>query len=341
MPFRSVFCSLFLIPLLAFPAQRDTLTLVKANRQAAFRHTVPAGNYSGICHLRDNEYLVVSDKSATDGFFVFAIDIDSVTGNIRSVENRGFRSSGLTNRDGEGIAYLPVANSVLISGEADGKILEYYLDGKPTGREAELPAVFATAAANLGLESLSYSAATHRLWTCNESTLEGDGQRADAYNHARNRIRLQSFDDSLRALRQYPYEMDAPIGGKNARWYAMGVSELVALDDASLLVLEREFYVPAAKVGAFVNCKLYQVWPELYNDDSRAARMDAPFFLPKHLVCEWHTSLSLTGRSLANYEGICLGPKLQDGSQVLLLVADSQDQYGGVLKDWFKTLVVK
>ena len=55
-------------------------------------------------------------------------------------------------------------------------------------------------------------------------------------------------------------------------------------------------------------------------------------------MAEWRTRLTLAGRSLANYEGMCLGPTLADGSRVIVLVADSQNQYGGVLKDWIKTL---
>ena len=43
--------------------------------------------------------------------------------------------------------------------------------------------------------------------------------------------------------------------------YAMGVSELLALDDGSLIVLEREFYIPSGIVGARVVCKLYLVNP--------------------------------------------------------------------------------
>ena len=42
----------------------------------------------------------------------------------------------------------------------------------------------------------------------------------------------------------------------------------------------------------------------------------------------------------ANFEGLCAGPKLSDGRQVLLLVADSQNQYRGVFRDWFKTIVI-
>ena len=61
----------------------------------------------------------------------------------------------------------------------------------------------------------------------------------------------------------------------------------------------------------------------------------------KRLIHEWKTDISLFHQDFANYEGMCLGPKLKDGSQVFLLVADSQHRYMGVLSDWFKTLVVR
>ena len=38
---------------------------------------------------------------------------------------------------------------------------------------------------------------------------------------------------------------------------------------------------------------------------------------------------------------MCLGPVLPDGGRVLILVADSQAGYKGILKDWFKTIVLK
>ena len=61
-------------------------------------------------------------------------------------------------------------------------------------------------------------------------------------------------------------------------------------------------------------------------------------FFPHYLSGE---PLSLLDWSVANYEGMCLGPKLADGSRTLILVSDSQDNYGGVLKDWFKTIVIR
>ena len=63
--------------------------------------------------------------------------------------------------------------------------------------------------------------------------------------------------------------------------------------------------------------------------------------MQKTLVATWKTSLELLRQNLANYEGMCLGPRLADGSQVIVLCADSQDQYGGVLRDWFRTIIIR
>ena len=56
--------------------------------------------------------------------------------------------------------------------------------------------------------------------------------------------------------------------------------------------------------------------------------------LQKHLVAEWTTAVGLLDLSIANYEGMCLGPRLHDGRQVVVLTADSQNQYAGILPDW-------
>lgn len=305
--------------------------IVKSNRQKSFASTVPAGDYSGVVAIGDGRYAVVSDKSATDGFFVFRIDIDTVSGKIRSVVNEGFRSSGQANRDQEGIAFVPQWNTLFVSGEADNRIREYALDGRLTGRELAVPEEFAAATANYGFESLSYNAATHRFWTITESTLPADGVQATSTRHVSNRLRLQSFDESLRPAEQYFYQMDAPTAKREAAHYAMGVSELCAADDGDVVVLEREFYVSKKKFGSFVNCKLYVVHPDT---------VAAGSLLPKRLLTEIRTKLTLVNYRIANYEGLCLGPRLAGGGRVLLLLSDSQSRYGGVLKDWFKTVVV-
>lgn len=308
------------------------IEVLRVNRQRSFASAVPPGNYSGIAWLGGSRYAVVSDKSATDGFFVFDIELDSVSGKIRSVRNEGFFSSGGPNRDQEGVAYVPQGGRLYVSGEGDGRVLEYTIDGRHTGRQLALPEVFATAGRNYGIEALTYSPATRRFWLTTESTLPADGPQAAYGNATCNRLRLQCFGDSLQPGPFYYYETDLPEVRRRPAAYAMGVSGLCALDDGRLVVMEREFYVSRRKLGSWVKVKLYAVRP----GGSQSGAL-----LPKTKVLELKTRLSLFSYRLANYEGICLGPRLAGGGRVLLMVSDSQDRYGGVLKDYFKTVVVR
>lgn len=320
---RNIWLIAAFAPLLTF-----SVNILRINNQQAFPSAIPPGDYSGITWLGDDRYAVVSDKSFTDGFFIFRISIDSVSGRIRNVVNEGFRSSLQPNRDQEGIAFVPARNTLFVSGESDNRIPEYNHDGTLTGQALSIPRVFEGATTNYGFESLTYNAVTHRFWTTTESTLPTDGMQASPTRPVKNRLRLQSFDDNLQPREQYIYEMDEPIAHGKFSAYAMGVSELCATDDGSLIVLEREFYAPKRKLGAFVNCKLYETKP---SEDS---------LLSKKLLIQFCTRLTLFHFSIANYEGMCLGPSLGEGRRVLILISDSQSRYGGVLKDWFKTIVI-
>lgn len=332
--------------------------------QVHFARTVPAGDYSGVANLGDGRFAVVSDKSRRDGFFVFRVAIDSLSGAITQVTSEGLRGTVEENRDAEGIAFLPERGTVAIVGEADSQVREYDLQGQPTGRTLQL----SKGTGNHGYESLTYNARTGRLWTCTEGMLAQDETLAKADSALADGsllIRLQSFDADFQPQGTYAYLTDRPL--KNAsdlRNYAFGVSELLALDDGSLLVLEREFAVPHNKLGATVVCKIYRVKPEppsifpvegsfeaqtLPHGGSQRGLPSAQTLphrgswrgLPKTLVAQWTSRLTLLGRSLANYEGMCLGPTLADGSQTVVLVADSQSQAGGVLRDWWRTLVLR
>ena len=312
-------------------------TLLRANKQQQFDNKIPAGNYSGITSMGNDRYAVVSDKSDADGFFVFHITIDSITGSILDVVNEGFVGGSLTNRDAEGVAYIPDRQTVLVVGEGDSKVLEYTLDGQLTGRSLTLE----KGKGNYGYESLAYDADTKRIWTSTENVLDRDAHLADSLWKAPV-LRLQCFNDSLLPIAQYAYVMDAPQKKNGALYYAHGLSEITVWNDSTLLLLEREFYVPSKKLGASVVCKLYAV---KLNDGNRIG-CDADFDakvkpLTKNLVYEWDTRLTLLNFSIANYEGMCLGPQLADGSRCLLLVADSQNREAGVLRDWFKTLVLR
>lgn len=334
---------------------------IRENDQQTFPRTVPAGNYSGISRINDSLYVVVDDKSITDGFHFLHLDIDKESGYIKSARMDTLVTNGRPNRDFEGIVYVPKTNTVFISGEADQNILEYNLDGTLTGRSLEIPEVFKEASGNLGFESLAYNPHSHLFWTTTESTLKEDGEQASSTNKVCNLLRFQSFDEKMRPEKHYMYLMDSPTAYRLSALFAHGVSDITALDDGRLIVLEREFFVPISLLGSYVNCKLFLVDPSAQNDNlafvesnSNTADVNAADSLKtnasvqqssnnktlrKTELCEFSTRL--LADDIANFEGMCLGPILKDGSHTLILVSDSQAQYHGILKDWFKVIIIK
>lgn len=301
------------------------------NKQHHFPKTVAAGNYSGITWLGGNRYAVVNDKARTAGFHLMTITTDPATGNIKDVRADAFMTNQQPNRDEEGICYFPQNNTVFVSGEADGHIIEYQLDGQLTGRKLSIPSIFNVTHGNRGFEALTYNATTHRFWTTTENTLKADGEKPTITRKIPNLLRFQSFNDDLQPCEQYYYLTDTTdvkgTEGKNT----LGVSGLAALDDGQLVVLEREVHRTPNEIGSYVHVKLYVVNPSM----QRAGDL-----LQKQLITEFRTKMNITDRSFANYEGICVGPKLNDGRTLLMLVSDSQDQYRGFLKDWFRTVAV-
>ena len=356
--------------------------VVRENPQKAFPKTVAAGNYSGIAHLHDDIYAVVCDKSDSALYFNFRIQVNPKTGELEQVENLGFteRTDGTLN-DGkfwqgqekgfDHEAIVKVSDSTLvIASEGCCRLKEYPIlptsaDAAKVGSsqnlwESKWPS--SEFYPNYNFESLAFDSVRQYLWTIPESTLRKDGQPATPQNGLANQLRLMRLDwgkmkenrnkeeyseqvsskKDSRYMTPYAYQMDQPSTHKKADIYVMGVSELCALPDGQLLVLEREAFIPKIKIGAFCKCKLYQINPLNSEEFSMKENFssDTPF-LKKRLLAEWKTGLSLSKRSFANYEGMCLGPKLEDGSQVVILLSDSQDQYAGVLKDWFKTIVIR
>lgn len=316
---------------------------------------VKTGNYSGITHINDNLYAIVSDKEKTDGFYIFEINIDRNNGSIESVVRNDsiFGSinpqttavNGISTRDCEGIAYIKSSNTFFIAGEGDQRIKEYSYTGVPTGRELKVPEIFniKNIQPNYGFEALTYDKKRKLLWTCTESALKKDISAED--NVQGMIIRMQSFDETLQAQKQYAYRTERPEKNKTSNLYAFGVPEMVALDNGEIIVMEREFYVTKSRIGSHVNIKLFLVNPsecESINDSSDVRNLSDKQILKKTLLASFKTKLNLTARSIANYEGMCLGPKLKDGRQTLLLINDSQAGFGNSLfklKDYIKVLI--
>ena len=325
MNMRQILMALLLMPL-TLMAQEATVL-----KQRKFPKTVPAGNYSGITWMGGSKFAVANDKSPTTGFYLMTIDTDNITGELLSVHLDTFLTCGQPTRDEEGICYMPQNQTIFVSGEKDQEILEFDLQGQLTGRKLNIPEIFKTAYSNRGFEALTYQPVTHRFWTTSENSLKVDGEKPTIDKKVRNRLRFQSFGDDMQPKEQYWYVTDSAIVKKRKGTSIIGVGGLAALDDGRIIVLEREMYFPKKQIGSYCLVKLYIVDPGKHQPGEQ---------LSKTLLTTFRTKVSLTRRNYANYEGICVGPKLADGRQLLVLICDSQNQYKGVLKDWFKTVIL-
>ena len=325
MRMRQIWIALLLAPLMMMAQEATVL------KQRKFPKTVPAGNYSGITWMGGTKYAVANDKSPTTGFYQMTIDIDSISGNILSVRLDTFLTCGQPTRDEEGVCYMPQNQTIFVSGEKDMEILEFDLQGQLTGRRLNIPEIFKTAYSNRGFEALTYQPKTHRFWTTSENTLQADGEKPTIDKKVKNRLRFQSFGDDLQPKEQYWYETDSAIVKKRKGTSIIGVGGLAALDDGRIVVLEREMYFPKKQIGSYCLVKLYIVDPGKHQPGE---------ILNKTLLTTFRTRFNLTRRNFANYEGICVGPKLADGRQLLILICDSQNQYKGVMRDWFKPIIL-
>ena len=156
-------------------------TAIGLDQQALKQWSIGTANFSGITKIDDTRYAVVSDKEPRDGFFLFHIYQDPQSGEISSVSLEGFKGNphpatdgdGNSLRDCEGIAYRPSSKTLFISGEGDQKVLEYDMNGVPTGKQLDIPAIFSASkiVTNGGFEALTYNPKTRKFWTTTENTL--------------------------------------------------------------------------------------------------------------------------------------------------------------------------
>ena len=293
------------------------------------RMPVASGEYSGITRVKDNVYALVHDKSTGGGIHFFNIPLDEsgVIGDIQAKECPG-NAGKAGGKDNEDIVFNPSTGTLFVSAEADQSIREYTIEGEPTGRALEVPEDLKSIQSNAGFEALAYDPANDYFWAATEKSLQDEGLNKYI-------IRLQRFS-GLSADKRYLYMMTPPMipedQAASASAYVHGISAMTAMEDGSLIVMEREVYVPGGSViekalGAFTLSNLYIVDP----------LRDKGGILEKKLL----TRVVTSALNLANYEGMCLGPKLSGDRQSLLLVADSQNGQGGLTGEYLQLFVIK
>lgn len=172
---------------------------------------------------------------------------------------------------------------------------------------------------NLAIEGISFAPDGQSLWVSLESPLYQDGPLPTSDAGAFTRI--TQLDRTGRVLAQFAYPVDPiPAGASPGRLSDNGVSEILAIDASHLYVLERAG-VQSAEGDFHYIPRLYEIDLAGASDVSTFDALLGQAFLPvrKRLVLDI-SALPLA--QIGNIEGIAWGPKLENGSDSLVMVAD-------------------
>jgi hypothetical protein len=301
------------------------------------------GELSAITYdARDDRYYAVSDAASPDGvnhLFRLRIPLDAGVLGVPAIEQvirleRPLDSPGTRPElDPEGVAItadgeLFIASEGRITGgdvAFQTQIRRYSISGDLQGR-LPVPPEFLVGSqgqgtSNLTLESLALAPGGDLLFTASEQALRNDGP-------------TPSLEQRIRILR---YQRQA--GGEfvpGAQFFYLtdpgrtpadvGMTDLAALSDTDLLVLERGFVA-----GRGNTARIYRV--SLAGAPDIAGRsLDGVQPLPKTLIVDLadcpHGGATLPSGAtqpnplLDNFEGMALGPVVPDGRRALILISD-------------------
>jgi hypothetical protein len=260
-----------------------------------------ATDFSGITWVAADQFYAVSNRDRA--IFPLRLTIAG-TGLISRVHVGARIPVKTTLNDFEGIAYWPAGDRLYVSTERPAGIVGTDRLGDATFH-ITVPEVFNRARRNKSLESLAFGAGA--FWTANEDAIERDGEPSSAGKGAL--IRLQKFDERLRPVAQFAYRSDTSL--LRVSDSGTGVTDLAVLPNGRLLVLERV-------VGLGLIARIYLVDFEDAIDTTKIAAFGGSEVVPVKKTLLFERS---TGRD--NFEGIALGPELEDGWRSLILIADS------------------
>jgi len=187
----------------------------------------------------------------------------------------------------------------------------------PAGDEAK------GVADNLGFEGLALSPDGAVLFAATENALLQDGPISDLDTESPSRLLVFDLERGTPTA-EYLYLVEAvPDEPQPAGAFRMnGISEILALDDHRLLVLERSFSAGVGNRGRLYLVDLDGATDIHQIDSLRDHRGPAPRAVRKVLVAD----LSDLGVDPDNLEGMAFGPTLPDGKRLLVVVSDNNFQ---------------
>ncbi len=168
-------------------------------------------------------------------------------------------------------------------------------------------------------EGISFADNYKNLWVSTEEPLYQDGPRAEVTpNNAYTRI-LKFDVNTEKVIAQYAYLLD-PIAHASIPADAFkvnGISEILAVDNNKLLVMERSFST------GNLNCTI-----KIFEADFREATVlnENPLAENKNFKAATKKlllNMDELGIYIDNVEGLCFGPTLPNGKRSLILIADN------------------
>jgi hypothetical protein len=321
------------------------------------------GGLSGCVNPSGGDRILAVSDSRRDPFFVelavrpgppLAVEPGAVT----ALETlRGTRAAAADNAGGAsplGRAWLPLmldaeaivalpAGRLVVASEGNGHTVppglhEYGRDGRfITTLPSPLPAVAGSSPGlpggvrdNLSFEGLA-ALAGGRLLASLEGPLLQDGPVSTPERGAWLRLfELVPDGAAWRPGRQVAYRFEPVSAEADLRGGAItaGISDLLALDDRRVLVLERAFLVSLGLPPRSENrIRIVQIDLGTGDDLSGVASLAAASFVPVRgdLVLDLDDirhRLPPELQRLENFEAMCPGPPLPDGRSSLLLISD-------------------
>jgi 3-phytase len=265
--------------------------------------------------------------------------------------------------DLEGIAWLPWG-TFMLSSEGDGnqkprlppELLEVKKDGTYV-RSYDLPNDYLPESSGLqqkgvrnnkAFEGLSASPSGQSVFAALEASLVQDGLKGSVQNG--EPVRILKFEMAeawvFKAKKEYIYRLDGPQKtSATSLSLGAGLSEVLSLNDQTLLVLERSVVADVQSVR--FQAKLYLAdlssqagWdPTLSPEEKKKKIEDQKLSLKKTLVLDFADLVKNKQiESVDNLEGMTWGPTLSDGRRSLLIVSD--DNFSKKQKTQFLSFAV-
>lgn len=176
---------------------------------------------------------------------------------------------------------------------------------------------------NSVFEGMSFADNFKTLYVSVEEPLYQDGPRADIYeNNAW--IRILKFNEGSKSnTAQYAYKLDPiarppfPASGFKIN----GVSDILAIDDHQLLVIERSF--SSGRFASTIKVFLVDLTGSTDIKDIASLKENTSF---KPLSKKLLLNMDNLGIYIDNIEGVTFGPNLPNGHRTLLFIADNNFQ---------------